>query len=45
MNSAYIITFYAVVALLVLDSFAAGYLYARRMFPHSKSPNRENANK
>lgn len=44
MSNTYIITFYAIVALLIIASFTVGYTLARRMFPHTKSQNHGNAN-
>ena len=39
MTTTYIITFYAVIGILILASFLAGYLLARQKFPQSKSRN------
>ena len=53
MNTSYVITFYAVIGLLILSSFIAGYIlsrthsfpYFRRLFPQSDAQNDENTTK
>ena len=45
MSTTYIITFYAVIGILTLASFLAGYILARQKFPQSKSRNDGNPNK
>lgn len=53
MNTSYVITFYAVIGLLILSSFIAGYILSRthsfphfrRLFPQSDAPNDENPTK
>lgn len=45
MTTTYIITFYAVIGILIFASFLAGYLLTRQKFPQSKSQNDGNLNK
>ena len=53
MNTSYVITFYAVIGLLILASFIAGYILSRthsfshfrRLFPQSDAQNDENPTK
>ena len=45
MTTTYIITFYAVIGILILASFPAGYLLVCQKFPQSKSRNDGNPNK
>ncbi len=42
MTTTYIITFYAVIGILILASFLAGYLFSRQKFPQIKSKNARN---